>query len=106
MPIATSIIGLTTDGAIPCDRVCGDCGKGGTTATGHRKFECPKRFAIEHPGRTMPGFDKDGERVAYSWDGNDINPGTKTQWQRMISQGYFTQPPFRNDPDKHPDMRK
>jgi hypothetical protein len=106
MPIASAIIGASTHGAVPCDYKCSDCGKGGTADVGHRKFECPKRFAIEHPGRTMPGFDRDGERNPHAWEGNDIIPATKAQWLRMISQGYFTQPPFRNDPDKRPDMRK
>jgi hypothetical protein len=106
MPLATSIMGAATHGASPCDLICGECGKGGSSDTGHRKFECPKKFALEHPGRTMPGFDRDGERIIAAWDGADINPSTKSQWLRMISQGYFTQPPFRSEPDKRPDLRK
>jgi hypothetical protein len=101
MPIAAAIIGASTHGAQVIDKECAECG-----ITGHRKFECPRKFYAEWPGRGMPGFSRDGSRVPSSWDGDDITAATKKQWLRMISLGFFTQPPYRKDPARMPDMRQ
>ena len=105
MAISKSIVGASTQGAKDCDFTCEVCGVGGTVETGHRKFECPKLFGTEHPGRSMPGFSKTGERVPSAWDGPNITAATKSQWVRLQSLGFFSQPPFRKNPDSVPVMR-
>jgi len=105
MPIARSIVGASTPGAQDCDTKCEECGEGGTADTGHRKFECPSLFAREHPGKSMPGFDKRGRRIASMWDGANITTTLKSQWVKLQSLGFFSQPPFRKHPDAVPVMR-
>jgi hypothetical protein len=105
MPIAKSIVGASTQGAKDCDSVCEVCGAGGTPETGHRKFECPKLFGQEHPGRSLPGFTKSGDRISSSWDGLNITAAIKSQWIRLQSLGFFSMPPFRKNPDQVPVMR-
>jgi hypothetical protein len=105
MPLAKSIVGASTPGAKDCDSVCEVCGAGGSPETGHRKFECPKLFGQEHPGRSMPGFTNKGDRVASAWDGLNITAVTRAQWIRLQSLGFFSQPPFRKTPDVIPVMR-
>jgi hypothetical protein len=101
MPIAAAIIGASTHGAQIIDKECAECG-----VVGHRRFECPRKFYAEWPGRGMPGFARDGSRVPSSWNGDDITAATKKQWLRMVSLGFFTQPPYRKDPARMPDMRQ
>ena len=60
---------------------------------GHRQWECPKKFADEHPGRRMPGFDSAGARTPGSWNGNNTTADTKQQWTRMGRLGFFTLAP-------------
>ncbi len=105
MPIAKSIVGASTSGAQDCDSTCEVCGIGGTPETGHRKFECPKLFAQEFPGKSMPGFTRSGVRIKSLWDGLNITAAMRAQWLRLHSLGFFTQPPFRKHPDTIPVMR-
>jgi hypothetical protein len=105
MPLAKSIVGANTPGAKDCDAVCDTCGQGGTPETGHRRFECPKLFAQEHQGKSMPGFSTTGERITSAWDGHNITPALRSQWIRLQSSGFFSQPPFRKNPDAVPVMR-
>ncbi len=105
MPIAKSIVGASTPGALDCDSTCEACGIGGTPETGHRKFECPKLFGQEHPGKSMPGFTRSGNRVTSLWDGANITATLRAQWLKLHSLGFFTRPPFRKNPDQVPVMR-
>ena len=105
MPLAKSIVGASTPGAADCDATCEICGIGGTPDTGHRKFECPVLFSKEYPGKSMPGFNRSGVRIASMWEGANITASMRAQWLRLHSLGYFTQPPFRKNPDQVPVMR-
>ncbi len=105
MPIAKSIVGASTSGALDCDSTCEVCGIGGTPETGHRKFECPKLFAQEHQGKSLPGFSRSGNRIASLWDGANITATLRAQWLKLQSLGFFTLPPFRKNPDSVPVMR-
>eukprot|EP00961_Rhodomonas_salina_P269430 3640283-Rhodomonas_salina.3 len=84
-PNAASLIGASTGGAI---------NKAKVTCTfrpcpekkGHHSTECP---AAANPGRTMPGFDLQGERKPESWDGNNITDETRIQWAKMQRHSVF-----------------
>ena len=62
-------------------------------------------FGKEYPGKSTPGFNRSGTRIASMWDGANIKPEVRAQWLRLHSLGYFTQPPFRKNPDQVPVMR-
>ena len=100
-PIAKSIVGASTPGAQDCDATCPDC-----NTVGHRRFECPVTFAKEYPGKSIPGFDKQGNRINAQWEGENLTTALKAQWTRLQNLGYFTEPSFRKNPDVGPDFRK
>jgi hypothetical protein len=92
MPQARGVIGVSSVGAIACSVPCPACdvvpvGNG----EGHRPWECPRKFAEEHPGRHMPGFDEHGFRRPGAWNGNNITEVTRRQWERMRTFGFFLQ---------------
>ena len=99
MPNAQSVIGLDTGGSVAVTATCDDCGGK------HRLFECPRKFARDNPGKTMPGFDANGTRIPASWNGDNITPATKQQWLRMQGLGFFTLPPERGDPATMPALQ-
>ncbi len=96
MPQAQDILGTDVPGTLPFSSACNECGGK------HRPFECPKLFAKEHPGKTMPGFDANGNRIPSAWSGDKITAATRQQWLRMQTLGFFTQPPDRGDPASMP----
>ena len=100
-PVAKSIVGASTPGAQDCDATCPEC-----NTEGHRRFECPATFAKEYPGKSIPGFDKRGNRISSQWDGDNLTSALKSQWLRLQALGYFTDPSFRKNPDVGPDFRK
>eukprot|EP00961_Rhodomonas_salina_P297065 3936906-Rhodomonas_salina.3 len=104
MPNAKAVIGADTPGAIDWNDSCKYCGQSGDNGNGHRIFECAKRFANDHAGHTMPGFDDQGNRVASAWNGANITNDTKAQWRRMKGLGFFTSLPERDDPATMPNM--
>jgi hypothetical protein len=95
MPQAQDILGTDIAGTVAITSACNECGGK------HRRFECPRAFAKDHPGKTMPGFDANGARVPAAWNGDNITPATRQQWVRMQGLG-FTLPPERGDPATMP----
>jgi hypothetical protein len=93
MPTARAIIGHNSGGSVAVNTKCFACGKAPEReGEGHRAWECPAKFAQEHPGRRMPGFDDKGARRPGAWSGDEITQETGQQWTRMQAMGYFTVP--------------
>ena len=81
MPTSRAIIGANSPGAVACDQTCYGCNlPPPAPGDGHQGWECPLRFATEHPGRRMPGFDAQGQKIAAAWDGPNITDATRGQW--------------------------
>jgi hypothetical protein len=107
MPTARAIIGHNSGGCVPVNTKCYACGKAPEKdGEGHRSWECPAKFAAEHPGRRMPGFDDRGARRPGCWDGDDITPETGRQWERMQAMGYFNTPHDERQGRAPPGARK
>jgi hypothetical protein len=77
MPQAQDVIGVDIVGSVAVTATCDECGGK------HRLFECPKKFARENPGKTMPSFDANGASVPAAWVGYKFSPSTNYQWLRM-----------------------
>ncbi len=92
MPQSRGIIGLNSPGATPCSVPCTACDVIPVRdGEGHRPWECPRKFAEEHPGHHMPGFDENGFKRNGAWNGDNITDETRRQWERMRGFGFFTQ---------------
>ena len=81
MPDAAEIVGPRV--GKPKQLPCGLCqGR-------HSGWECPKRFAQLHPGRSMPGFNRDGERIATAFENDEPTPATIQQWRHLYNANFF-----------------
>ncbi len=91
MPTARAIIGHNSGGSVAVNTKCYACCKAlEKEGEDHRAWECPAKFASEHPGRSMPGFDEKGEHRPSAWAGDEITQETGQQWSRMQAMGFLT----------------
>ena len=97
-PNSVAIIGKDTPGAIAKFGKCSACGETNQNYSSHEPWECPKEFAKNSlsNGRTLPGFDKNGERVPSQWNKDSIEKAVKVQWLNMQKMGFFTVNPYKD----------
>ena len=95
-PNSVEIIGKDTPGAVAKFGKCNACGETNQHFSSHEAWECPKEFAKKEHGRTLPGFDKNGERVPSQWNKDSIEKAVKVQWLNMQKMGFFTVNPYKD----------